>query len=539
MRRLSMNFYAVMTLLVLLAGLLSFIQDDAFISFRYADNLVNGEGLVWNPGEYVEGYTNFLWTIWIAALIWLGLDPVLGSQLSGLLLFIGTIVLLYHTAREAGLEEWACLAVILVAGTNWTFVAYATGGLETQLVAFLIAAQLFVMLRYLNDEHRLDMLWWWSTTGALAILTRMDSILLMIPMGVTLLFMIFYRPTGWIPRLLRLVVPGVLIISPWLAWKLYYYGSILPNTFYAKAGNLDALRYARGLNYAYYFFIFYGFTPFILIFLIIRWRTIDVLHGMILATLSLWILYVAYTGGDFMEWRPFVVIVPLVALLIVRLVEKNGPRLVWPAVITLAVMSATHGARLYAAGDERGGVESVHKLQERLYKYDSNWVGIGKRLGEVFAGDTIDLPKIAINPAGAIPFYSRLPAFDMLSLTSPEVTKGGLPNSTKPGHEKIATPKMVHKAGVDIYLGPAKLFRGSLLDQAPLTRANAESWFCAGVLEDPEMNKAWCDELLQAARILIIPMGDAHDMRLVGLLLRNHPLVVRRTNEGAIEIHKM
>ncbi len=37
--------------------------DDAMISMRYAWNLSHGSGLVWNPGEYVEGYTNPLWTL--------------------------------------------------------------------------------------------------------------------------------------------------------------------------------------------------------------------------------------------------------------------------------------------------------------------------------------------------------------------------------------------------------------------------------------------------------------------------------------------
>jgi len=64
-------------LLLLLLGLAfmawsnRFIQDDAFISFRYADNFVQGNGLVWNPGEKVEGYTNFLWTILISIPLYL------------------------------------------------------------------------------------------------------------------------------------------------------------------------------------------------------------------------------------------------------------------------------------------------------------------------------------------------------------------------------------------------------------------------------------------------------------------------------------
>ena len=40
--------------------------DDAFISFRYARNLFEGNGLVFNPGKRAEGYTNFLWCLLVA-----------------------------------------------------------------------------------------------------------------------------------------------------------------------------------------------------------------------------------------------------------------------------------------------------------------------------------------------------------------------------------------------------------------------------------------------------------------------------------------
>ena len=66
-----------------------FISDDAFISFRYAENLVKGAGLTWNPEEQpVEGYTNFLWTLMMCFPIVGGWDPVLFSQLFGLIFFI-------------------------------------------------------------------------------------------------------------------------------------------------------------------------------------------------------------------------------------------------------------------------------------------------------------------------------------------------------------------------------------------------------------------------------------------------------------------
>ena len=59
-----------------------FLVDDAFISFRYARNLALGHGLVFNVGESppVEGYTNFLWVLMLAAVETLGWDPALWSR---------------------------------------------------------------------------------------------------------------------------------------------------------------------------------------------------------------------------------------------------------------------------------------------------------------------------------------------------------------------------------------------------------------------------------------------------------------------------
>jgi hypothetical protein len=49
------------------ALLFDFVSDDAYISFRYARNLAEHGQLVFNLGERVEGYTNFLWTVLLPA----------------------------------------------------------------------------------------------------------------------------------------------------------------------------------------------------------------------------------------------------------------------------------------------------------------------------------------------------------------------------------------------------------------------------------------------------------------------------------------
>ena len=76
---------ALAALVVLVCGLravqMAWLSDDAFISFRYARNLHDGLGLVFNAGEYVEGYTNLLWTLAMAAVLHLGRRRELSVQL--------------------------------------------------------------------------------------------------------------------------------------------------------------------------------------------------------------------------------------------------------------------------------------------------------------------------------------------------------------------------------------------------------------------------------------------------------------------------
>ena len=94
---------------VLIAGVVDAIAirwtcDDAFISFRYARNLVRGHGLVFNPGEAVEGYTNFLWTLGLALGMILDIDPIDWACLFGLASWLGVGGLLAWQAHRARLE---------------------------------------------------------------------------------------------------------------------------------------------------------------------------------------------------------------------------------------------------------------------------------------------------------------------------------------------------------------------------------------------------------------------------------------------------
>ena len=176
-----------------------FFQDDAFISFRYADNFARGNGLVGNLGEYVEGYTNFLWTILIAVGLFLHLDPVIFSQVSGIVLYAITLTLFCLSTRANYLRDIDVIVGMIIIGTNFTMIAYATGGLETQLVTMLLLSLFLLTLLYQQDKGIVHLVTW-SLTCALMLLTRMGSVILALPMGLYLSWQIVTAGDAWASR---------------------------------------------------------------------------------------------------------------------------------------------------------------------------------------------------------------------------------------------------------------------------------------------------------------------------------------------------
>jgi arabinofuranosyltransferase len=90
--------------------------DDAYISFRYAHNLAEGEGLVFNPGEYVEGYTNLLWTLLMTLPEALGIPVHFFAVYLGLGFGLLALFEAWRICRLLGLSSWGTAAAVLVLG---------------------------------------------------------------------------------------------------------------------------------------------------------------------------------------------------------------------------------------------------------------------------------------------------------------------------------------------------------------------------------------------------------------------------------------
>jgi arabinofuranosyltransferase len=494
-----------------------FVQDDAFISFRYAAHLAEGRGLVWNVGgDHLEGFTNFLFTIAIAGCMKLGIEPVTASYAIGLASFaaaLGFAAAATETLTESRRAGW--LAIVLL-GTNFSFRSYATGGLETSLQTALFAAAAWSVVRPYGSRRLVAL----SCVAAAAVATRLDSSLVVgILMASALVSIV--RTEG--PRALRLVallVPGAIGASALVAFKLAYFGNVLPNTFYAKAPSLALAL--RGVEYVAAFGRDYGLVAPLAVAAVfapaaIRARGKGAL--VLLACVVVWGVYVALVGGDFMEFRFLVPTYPLlVVFLLFCLVRGGAPWLLVGALSGALVYES--GAQQYDTYDvpllyQGAAIETIHGLEQHLTSPMQAWSDVGRALARDLGG--ADDVTIAVGAAGAIPYYSELRTVDILGINDAWVARHGiLLVGPRPGHTHIAPMSYLVAQKVTLLVLP--MASDTVPFEPPAYTA------------DDLHRLALPGDIPADARVVEIPITATHHLRV--LYLTPSPSVDRLIREG-------
>jgi hypothetical protein len=354
---------------LLIVSQLQFTQDDAFITFRYAGNYLNEEGLVFNTGERVEGYTNFLWTIFMIIGGMYGCDYVAFSQILGVFFGLATIIMTYLIARVILSSEiliWrsvlAGLACLILAST-YSFAYWTISGLESSAFAFSIS---LIVFSYLRRSFML------LPALMLTTLLRPEGILVFI---IIISYELLQRSRRW-HFVLFIVFGYILFLLPYAFFKLLYYDSILPNTFYAKTSFtyqqlLDGLKYA-GL----YVWHYWGGGIFLLPVMITLWRTgRDI--GFPAVTILIYSAYIILIGGDVLGvHRFFVPLMPLLIILAVYGVNKISKYRIIVIVILLCLISwQIFIPRLYVftfLGNEKILVSKSQALMKQLKQVDKS-----------------------------------------------------------------------------------------------------------------------------------------------------------------------
>ena len=410
------------------------LQDDAFISFRYARNLATGAGLVWNVGERVEGYTNFLWTLLLAIpfVSSKAAEPVLFARVlsiaGGAAAIVGSFLLVRRLAPKSALLP--LVPPLLLAG-NWSFAINTMSGLETVFLAGLTTMAVWLLVVEAEDLRYRGS----SVLFALAALTRPEAIGLFVGM---LGLVAWPLPHPYRPEarryLARLTGPFAAIVGLHIAFRLAYYGHFVPNTFVAKFGvPLPAGLPSRGEYLSR--FLLDGLDPFVVftalagLFVVARLR--DPAARIVSAAGVFGFVNVAVSGADFMIG--FRYLVPYLPVMYVAAAlgggwvverfsaapkgvkrERESPKGFWVegALLVLAVAEAGRG---YAHSRDR-----LHAFEElRLRVSIDTGDALGRWLGEHLPAGT----RVATVDIGAIGFASNLPVLDLSGLTDPAIAR--------------------------------------------------------------------------------------------------------------------
>jgi len=206
--------------------------DDAYITYRYARNILSGLGFVYNAGESVLGTTTPLYTFILVAMGAVGgaqslpvLSPVINALADGF-----GVALLYQIGRHSFGHRLPAGALAFLWSVSPRSVTFAIGGMETSVYLTLTVAAMWF---YLSNRFRLT-----AVFTALTLLTRPDALIWAGPLGLAIM-VIRWNEHRDQPRLSRLpwveaFIFGALVV-PWLIFAWITFGSPVPHSVSAKS----------------------------------------------------------------------------------------------------------------------------------------------------------------------------------------------------------------------------------------------------------------------------------------------------------------
>jgi hypothetical protein len=394
-----------------LLQLSGFYHDDAYIGLRYAKNILAGNGLVWNIGEKVEGYTCFLWVALISVLGYFHVDLVIASRLLGIFFALLTLIVFFIFEKQ----KIAFGALLLSA--NSCFALWALGGLETVAFGFFILLGYYLFLMKDETESRLLPA---GLAFGLAAMTRPEGVLFF---AVTVLFCLFehkrFTRTNFIHALL--FSAGFLsLYLPYFIWRLYYYGHLFPCTFYVKGG-VDLFKLLFGSRYIFDFFVIYGF-PLLCLPFVKKWKAFLAATGYSMTLLLSYLVYILIIGGDHMQgFRFFVPVLPLLYVFVQEIFYnarfgRNSTQLAAVAILVIGLNFFVSYNTIPQSPESN--IEAMsHTYRYRMcFKVQDPAAYMGKFVGLYIKKHWPANATVASNTAGSIPYFSDMNFIDMLGL---------------------------------------------------------------------------------------------------------------------------
>ncbi len=426
--------------------------EDSLISLRYAENLAGGRGLVYNPGERVFGASTPLYVLLLALLSWMRLpDPLLAAKTICALADGVTLLLWMRLLNRETEAPWAACLFAVLFGLSPLLVQNSIGGMETSL-ALLCLTVAFAADR----EERLTLL---GVALGLLMVVRPDGALAALVLLAARA--VRERRLPWRPALL-----AGLVVAPWLLFAALYYGSVVPNSVFAKAAayNAHAPGIARNLRYTFNAFGPYGgtvaqrlFNSGVLIFLILGLIHVARRHRSLAVIPLLWLAWWAYlvlprTLLFAWYYPPLLLFAYALAALgmdcLVRGVWVCGGIGVWVSSRTAkgSDRTADSAAHRHTRTPKHPHTQTpAHSARARavtalacalfvaaaipwLQAHGSKYVRIQRAeqavrepLGRWLAANTPAAARVALEPIGYVGYYSGRRVLDEVGLVSPEM----------------------------------------------------------------------------------------------------------------------
>lgn len=307
--------------------------DDAFITLRYAANIVHGHGPVFNVGQRVEGFSSPLDLVLIVFVYLIpGSHALLKAKLLSLSFGVLTIVTAKRLIRAVDLPPWGRTLTYLLVGGSWGLAVVSSNGLETTLACWLMT--LLVASLFTGEASRRPVFIGVCAAGLVA--TRPEGIAVTFFLALVSLAV----ESREIPPWRRCVWFAGAAASQALIeiYRLVYYHQLLPNTFFAKRADLGKAAHA-GLLYLNDL-VLPGIPTLIRVeillvilvgvYVVVRSPNRRLLY--IVTAVAIQVLFIVETGGDWMLGGRFLApVLPLVAVLMmlgtVRVIEFSRNRL--------------------------------------------------------------------------------------------------------------------------------------------------------------------------------------------------------------------
>lgn len=400
--------------------------DDAMISMRYAWNLSHGQGLVWNPGERVEGYTNLLLTLIMSVFTGL-LDKsgaVLAIQILGVVLVFGSVYLAWRLSVfaaagfEGAVRALFAGAVVVLTITYYPLSFWSLTGMETGLLTLLLLASLLSLEIYIRDGRRIHLFLVSGFLG-LAYLTRPDAAIFAVPILLYAIAQVWRE--GDVHRLSTiLLMLGFYLAFPigQEAFRIQYYGVYLPNTYYLKLTGMSlADRIRNGLGFvSLYLWTHAIFLGIALAGAVLKPDRRKILYALLVV---LPVLYQIWVGGDAWPWwRIMAPAEPLAAILFVLAVFEFLRRQGAPASTPKGVRLLAYLSAISILTINLGFLPQMFLTEEwpPLNFYYTR-VNASVILNAVTTPDA----TVGLVGAGVIPYYTGRKGYDFLGRTDPHI----------------------------------------------------------------------------------------------------------------------